>query len=178
MQRYCAGDAEAFRTLYAHLAPRLLAYLIGLIGERPAAEDLLQQTFLKIHSRRHVYVSGADPVPWMYTIAHRMFLDEARRRRRGRERTADHQPADEPRAQLSGAAEGDADLARGLDPAMLAALQELPETLREALILTKVEGRTHREAAEIAGTTPGAMKLRAHRGYEKLRRRLASRERP
>ena len=49
MGRYCDGDARAFQQLYALLAPRILAYLIGLIGERALAEDLLQQTFLKLH---------------------------------------------------------------------------------------------------------------------------------
>jgi RNA polymerase sigma-70 factor (ECF subfamily) len=62
MARYCDGDREAFAALYGGLAPRLFAYLYGMIGERAAAEDLLQQTFLKLHEARAVYVRGADPV--------------------------------------------------------------------------------------------------------------------
>ena len=83
MQRYCDGDAGAFRELYALLAPRLLGYLVRMARERALAEDLLQQTFLKVHRARAAYVRGADPVPWIYSIAHRTFLDEARRSRRG-----------------------------------------------------------------------------------------------
>jgi RNA polymerase sigma-70 factor (ECF subfamily) len=52
------------------------------------------------------------------------------------------------------------------------ALAELPEQQREAVVLVKLDGKTVAEAAEIAGTTVGAMKVRAHRGYEALRARL------
>jgi RNA polymerase sigma-70 factor (ECF subfamily) len=65
MERYCAGDAAAFSELYRHVAPRMLGYLVSLIGELAAAEDLLQVTFLKLHEARGVYVRGADPLPWM-----------------------------------------------------------------------------------------------------------------
>src|SRR5947208_855091 len=83
MQRYCDGDASAFRELYALLAPRLLGYLLKMARSRAVADDLLQQTFLKVHRARAAYVRGADPVPWMYAIAHRTFIDEARRAKRG-----------------------------------------------------------------------------------------------
>src|SRR5262245_27346672 len=82
MQRYQAGDADAFRELYAFVAPRLLGYLTKLARSRPVADDLLQQTFLKVHRARAAYVPGADPLPWFYAIAHRTFLDEARRTKR------------------------------------------------------------------------------------------------
>src|SRR5215813_10642354 len=82
MQRYCDGDASAFRELYALVAPRLLGYLLKMARERALAEDLLQQTFLKVHRARGAYVRGADPVPWLYAIAHRTFLDDVRRARR------------------------------------------------------------------------------------------------
>jgi RNA polymerase sigma-70 factor (ECF subfamily) len=51
----------------------------------------------------------------------------------------------------------------------LDALAALPEQQRQAVVLTKLEGKSVAEAAEIAGTTVGAMKVRAHRGYEVLR---------
>ena len=88
MTRYCDGDADAFRELYSRIAPRLVAYLIRMCGERATAEDLVQQTFLKVHRARSAYVRGADPVPWMFAIAHRTFLDEVRRRKRARVQVA------------------------------------------------------------------------------------------
>jgi len=178
MTRYCAGEPAAFHRLYALLAPRILAYLWGLIGEKATAEDLLQQTFLKVHEARSAYVRGANPIPWIYTIAHRTCLDEIRRRKRSRVRlTKDGTLAAEPAADLTGASAESR--AEPVDPdaasAAMAALEHLPGNQREALILTKVHGRSHAEAAMIAGTTPGAIKLRAHRAYVSLRQMLASR---
>jgi RNA polymerase sigma-70 factor (ECF subfamily) len=179
MARYCEGDAGAFHALYRELAPRLLAYLVSLIGERAAAEDLLQLTFLKLHEARHLYVRGADPVPWLYTIAHRTFLDETRRRRRARVRLTDAgQLPDQSLADLSGARETDGTPA---DPELakvtLGALSHLPPNQREALVLTKLHGHSLAEAAAIVGTTPSAIKLRAHRAYVTLRRILSRTER-
>src|SRR3954464_3724712 len=88
MQRYCDGDASAFRELYALVAPRLLGYLLKMARSRALADDLLQQTFLKVHRARAAYIRGADPVPWIYAIAHRTFLDEVRRGKRAAGPTA------------------------------------------------------------------------------------------
>jgi RNA polymerase sigma-70 factor (ECF subfamily) len=178
MQRYCEGEEAAFRDLYTVVAPKIMAYLATLARahDRSVAEDLLQQTFLKLHSARSSYVRGANPLPWIYTIAHRAFLDHTRRRRRsplrfaGRDeevpeiatdlqgRIADHQPS------------------RSLDEAahaaLLGAMDRLGEAQRLALITTKLEERTMAEAATILGTTEGALKVRAHRAYGTLRSML------
>jgi len=178
MERYCRGDAAAFQRLYGLLAPRLLAYLFGLLRDKAAAEDILQATFLKVHEARSTYVMGANPIPWMYTIAHRTCLDEIRKRKRNRvQLTKDGTLLAEPAADLSGVpVEAGQDEAARPDPAAtagaLAALQQLPENQREALLLTKVHGRTTAEAAMIAGTTQGAIKQRAHRAYVTLRELL------
>jgi RNA polymerase sigma-70 factor (ECF subfamily) len=177
MSQYCAGEQAAFHRLYALLAPRILAYLWGLIGEKPAAEDLLQQTFLKVHEARSAYVRGANPIPWIYTIAHRTCLDEMRRRKRSRVRlTKDGTLAGaEPVADVTGiAAETVPVETDGAAAAAMAALEHLPGNQREALILTKVHGRSHAEAAMITGTTPGAIKLRAHRAYVTLRQLMGT----
>jgi RNA polymerase sigma-70 factor (ECF subfamily) len=180
MGRYCDGDREAFHRLYALIAPRILSYLTGLAGERALAEDLLQQTFLKLHQARGVYVRDADPVPWIYTIAHRVCLDELRRRGRARVRLAtDERKLPEPHATITGVAEDavapDAAAAARIP---LDALDTLPPNQREALILTKLHGHSIAQAAMIAGTTPGAIKLRAHRAYVALRERLGRRRPP
>ncbi len=173
MLRYCDGDAQAFRELYALVAPRLLGYLAKMTHDRAVAEDLLQQTFLKLHRARTAYIRGADPVPWLYSIAHRTFLDEARKQKRAVVRTADDEVPELPAAITGEAIErsnepADPELAR----AALDALAQLPDQQREAVVLTKLDGKSVAEAAAIAGTTVGAMKVRAHRGYEALRKLL------
>jgi len=177
MARYCDGDASAFRELHARVAPRLVAYLARMSGERALAEDLAQQTFLKVHRSRTAYVRGADPVPWMFAIAHRTFLDEMRRKKRSRVQVAkDERGVPEQPATIEGAPADSA--SDGADPQMvqaaLAALDQLPPAQREAVILTKLSGKSIAEAAAITGATPGAVKLRAHRGYLALRKALAA----
>lgn len=180
MARYCDGEEGAFDALYERAAPRLLGYLMRMCGDRAVAEDLLQQTFLKIHRARGAYVRGANPLPWMYAIARRCFLDEARRRSRSREQSEEGsaRSASEPVATLLGQGVGEAaDAGEAPSPdlveAALSALQELPPAQREAVVLTKLDGKSVQEAAAIAGTTPGALKVRAHRGYSALRKVLA-----
>lgn len=173
MARYCDGDRTAFDSLYAAVAPRLLGFVVQLVGDRALAEDILQETLLKLHEARAFYVRGADPVPWMFTIARHTAFDELRRRKRARVRLVedDSRPPPEQRAGLSGAPE--LAHAGGDDPAgaeALAALDQLPAAQRQALLLTKVEGLSQAEAAARAGTTPGAIKLRAHRAYVALRK--------
>jgi RNA polymerase sigma-70 factor (ECF subfamily) len=179
MQRYCGGEIAAFHELYAALAPRILGYLTGLAGDRATAEDLLQQTFMKLHEARSAYVKGANPVPWLYTIAHRTCLDEIRRRKRARVRVStDGTLPYEPSVDITGGADpqssiDDEAIARGL-----AALASLPPTLRQAVLLTKIHGHSSAQAATIAGTTVGAIKVRAHRGYLALRQKLGRRSEP
>jgi RNA polymerase sigma factor (sigma-70 family) len=173
MARYCGGEVAAFHELYATLSPRILGYLIGLSGDRATAEDLLQHTFMKLHEARSTYVKGANPIPWLYTIAHRTCLDEIRRRKRAKVRVSlDGDLPYEPSVDITGVADpqpalDEAAIARGL-----AALATLPTPLRQAVLLTKIHGHSSAQAATIAGTTVGAIKVRAHRGYLALRRKL------
>jgi RNA polymerase sigma-70 factor (ECF subfamily) len=175
MTRYCDGDAGAFRELYTLVAPRLLGYLLKMARERALADDLLQQTFLKVHRARTSYVRGADPLPWIYSIAHRTFIDETRKHKRAVVRVGEAEELPEVPAGLTGESDDRRDDDRG-DPELMAAaldaLAGLPVQQREAVVLTKLDGKTVAEAAEIAGTTVGAMKVRAHRGYEALRKSL------
>jgi len=175
MERYVSGDTGAFDALYQRVGPQLLRYLMRMARDKALAEDLLQLTFLKVHRARAAYVKGAAPLPWLYAIAHRTFLDEARRRKRAKVRVGASDELPEQAANLRGE---DARTAREpvdaekLD-AVMRALEKLPNNQKQALLLTKLEGKSIAEAAEIAGTTAGAMKLRAHRAYRALRQQLA-----
>ena len=179
MAAYCDGDAAAFRALYDAVAGRLLKYARALVREQPAAEDVLQRSFLKLHGARSAYVRGADPLPWLYTIVHRTALDELRRLKRAP--VADAARA-EGRAALTGIPEelapAQADR-QFLASLTMAALEELPARQREVVVLLKLHGASIAEVAAITGSTPNAVKVRAHRAYEKLRelvKRQARRE--
>lgn len=169
MEQYVNGSAAAFDELYRRIAPRMLSYLLRLTRSRDRAEDLLQVTFAKVHRARATYINGAPVMPWVLAIARRSFLDE---RRASRSRTEDlSSDGTLPEGRDEGAA-GSLELAEALERA----LDRLPDQYREAITLTKITGLSVNEAAEVLGTTPTAVKLRVHRGYEKLRAALASLE--
>jgi RNA polymerase sigma-70 factor (ECF subfamily) len=171
MERYCEGDASAFRALYVIVAPRLFTFVRCLVRDHALAEELLQQTFLKLHQARATYVAGADPLPWLYAIAHRTCLDELRRGLRA-PITVTGELGELPARFDGGSETSRPTYGEHTVDAVLCALERLPETLRSAVVLTKIEGNSIEETAAILGATPAAVKLRAHRGYVKLRELL------
>src|SRR5204863_7759007 len=113
MAKYVDGDASAFRELYAVVSPKLYGYLVKMARSKAVADDLLQQTFLKVHRARAAYVRGADPLPWIYAIAHRTFLDEARRTKRAIVQVAAEDNLPEVAAGITGQSDSARDEPRG-----------------------------------------------------------------
>lgn len=167
MQRFCAGDQRAFEELYDRLAPGVQGFLKPMVRDAATAEDLLQVTFLSVIRARDRYAPGSPVSAWVYAIAANAARDVLRRRARGLE-------------ELERTATGQADLAvdsvqgdPGLRRALEGALAELPSAQREAVVLHKVQGLSFEQIAQSLGTSATAVRIRAHRGYEKLRKLLA-----
>jgi RNA polymerase sigma-70 factor (ECF subfamily) len=174
MESYCNGDGAAFRAIYDLTAPALRAYLVGLTHCRTTADDLLQEAFLKLHGARASYVRGADPLPWMYTIAHRTFLDDARRRKRARVNGTADGVVPDIAAGIDGRREDeppDPSTPHELSSALREAIDRLPEPQRTAFELTKLARTPVADAAAELGITVG-VKLRAHRALQRLRAEL------
>jgi len=167
MSAYVAGDARAFETLFARLAPRVHGFFLRSFRDEGVADDLLQVTFMKVHRARAQYRPELRLRPWLFAVAARVRADELRRRLRLPEdadedaiaRADEQAPRDPP---------ADADL----KDAVRAALESLPESQRSVIHLHRYEGMTFAEVARVLGITPGAAKLRAFRGYEALREKL------
>lgn len=171
MDRYAEGDASAFAPLHRGLAPRLRAFLARLVGDAATADDLLQETFFRMHRARGSFQVGAPVVPWAYAIARNVSLDHARASRTRRTERLPSDPGLEPVDQ--GAASGEsAAIANQAASVVQRVLAGLPPAQREAFILIRYEGFRVQDAAELLGTTPTAVKLRAFRAYEALRAAL------
>ena len=168
MSAYVAGNARAFEQLFARLGPRVHAFFLRSFRDSSVADDLLQVTFMKVHRAKEQYDPALRVSPWVFTVAARVRLDELRKRLR--------QPED---ADEEALARADAQAPRDPPPdtdlvdAVRAALEKLPESQRTVIHLHRYEGMTFPEIARVLGTTPGAVKLRAFRGYETLRKELA-----
>jgi RNA polymerase sigma-70 factor (ECF subfamily) len=169
MDRYAAGEDAAFAGVYDAIAPRLYGYLLRQTREVSRAEDLLQQTLLRMHRARDRFIVGAEVLPWAFAIARRLLVDSLRRDKHeslsdtdaGPDAGASNEPAPDEVAQ-----------ARELAARIDRVLATMPASQRAAFELIKQEGLTLAEAAEVLGTTVAAVKLRAHRAYEKLRAAL------
>jgi RNA polymerase sigma factor (sigma-70 family) len=167
MTRFCQGDARAFEALFQRYAAPMHGYLSRLTGSPAVAEDLAQQTFLSLVRARGRFQEGSRVKPWLYAIATNAARDW-RRRRRPEELTEEGElpasvPADEP-----------APRDVGLERTVQRALAELPEGQRIPIVLHRFEGMSFAEIAESMGLTETAVKVRAHRGYARLRELLAA----
>jgi len=171
MDRYARGEDDAFPELYDLLAPRLLGYLTRQTRDVARAEDLVQQTLLRIHRARGRFLAGGAVVPWAMAIARRLLIDDLRHRRGdSASRSLDDESFFEPADPAPTATELVA--ASQLLVRIRQELAKLPETQREAFALIKEEELSLAEAAAVLGTTVTAVKLRAHRAYLALREAL------
>jgi RNA polymerase sigma-70 factor (ECF subfamily) len=163
MERYAEGDDAAFSDLYALLAPRLQAFLWRRTRNASRAEELVHDTFLRMHANRRHFARGAEVMPWAFAIARRLLIDDHRK--------SSHELPDPD--QDAGGPWLDAVVAfRRLGRRIMEELERVPEQHREAFTLVQIDGLSMAEAAQVLGCTVGAVKLRAHRTYEALRDRL------
>jgi RNA polymerase sigma-70 factor (ECF subfamily) len=168
MERYAAGDDASFEALYDALATRLYGYIRRHVRDHQRSDDLLQETFLRIHKARGTFLIGAAVLPWAFAIARRLVLDEGRRTRRApRVMDEDEPAASEPGISTDGPEHMVA--AREVARRFADTLARLPESQRTAFELLKEDGLSLAEAAAVLGVTVTAVKLRAHRAYASLR---------
>lgn len=183
MDRYAEGEESAFGVIHAGLEVKLRSFLVRLTGASSIAEDLLQETFLRIHRARGSFERGAAVVPWAYAIARNTWLDHARSARVRAERQADLRARDDGRSQPDPMTGPEADseqvaIARETAALVQSVLAGLPPAQREAFVLLRYEAMSVEDAAQILGATPTAVKLRAFRAYEALRQALGHERRP
>jgi RNA polymerase sigma-70 factor (ECF subfamily) len=158
------GDAAAHKALLARLSVHLRAYFKGQLarfGKTPAdAEDLLQETLIALHTRRHTYDRAQLLTPWVYAIARYRLIDYLRRAKA----SATDLPVEEAPELL---ADDDAIAVDSrLDLQKLMA-QLAPKT-RRAIQLVKLDGLSVTEAAARSGMSESAVKVSVHRGLRAL----------
>lgn len=163
MARVRAGHADAVTELYARFQRPLFTYLARLTGNRELAEDLLQETFIRVHRGREAYQPSGHFRAWLFTIARHMLIDWARR-----ERVAwELRPALEENAVAPDRTESRAE-ALDLIARLERALQRLPRDDREVIVLSRVVGMDAEEISRATGGTAGAVRVRLHRALRRL----------
>jgi RNA polymerase sigma-70 factor (ECF subfamily) len=167
-----AGDSATYEKLLLELLPYVRSQLPGRIRDRADREDIVQNVLISLHRARHTYRSEQPFVPWLRAVVRNAAIDwlRAHGRRARHEWSGNVEDAPEPAYEAP--ARGD----EPLSPELEGALAALPSKQREAVELLHVEGLSVAEAAARAGVRPGALKVRAHRGYRALRALLSRRD--
>lgn len=175
------GDTAAYELLLASLLAPLRSFVRRRGVDDAAAEDVVQEILILLHRARHTWHADRPFDPWLWSIARNATTDALRRQGRERarsdpsgsetvERTATDPERDtgwDPELRLT---------SREIPERLAAALRGLPAAQREAVELLYVEQLSVADAAARAGVSPGALKVRAHRGSRALRRALAGEE--
>lgn len=153
------GDMDALRRLYDAVGDSVYAFAYSLLRDRQDAEDVLQDTFLRIHDHAAAYRPQGKPLAWIFTIARRLALDTLRRRHRnGLSDAVRPEPAD--LSQIENTEH------RIL---LRALLEELSEEDRQILVLHTAAGMTFREIGVVLDMPLNTVLSRHHRGLKRLR---------
>lgn len=158
-----AGDEKA----YAVFLARVAALVRGFVRRRMTQggidpEDVVQETLLAIHLKRHTWRIEAPVLPWIYAIARYKLIDAFRRR--GRRIEVDVDDFADSIAQPEAETVGERDLTRALD--------SLPPGQRSVVSAVSVDGRSIGETAGELGMTEGAVRVALHRGLTAIARRF------
>jgi RNA polymerase sigma-70 factor (ECF subfamily) len=175
--RFCRGDAETFGVLVRRYERELYGYLRRYLGDGTLAEDVFQNTFLQLYIKSGHYEHGRPVRPWLYTIATHQAIDAMRRQGRHQAVSLGQRRDDAEDGDANGLADGlecrgphpldrVADLER--QEVVRACVEELPDFLRQVLILAYYQGLKYREIADILGIPVGTVKSRLHAALQRL----------
>jgi RNA polymerase sigma-70 factor (ECF subfamily) len=173
MLRAQQGDLEAFRLLIEMFQDRVSRVVTAVVRcDRAMAEDLCQEVFLRVHKGLPAFDGQARFSTWLHAIAMNVAISEYRKRKAMKR--------DRRTLSLDAPIQGTDNLfvdpaGREVDPGerahqhefaarVRAAVQELPEEFRDAVILRDMQGLSYEEVAEVLGVPAGTVRSRIHRG--------------
>ncbi|MBL6689878.1 MAG: sigma-70 family RNA polymerase sigma factor [Pseudomonadales bacterium] len=162
ISRMQSGDHVAYRQVLDHHLAQLMAYATRLTGSVPDAEDIVQETFVRLWTNRQRYdPSKARLSTWLHRIAHNQFVDSYRRTRdRKADGDEDSSVVHGPDAFLESATQGQA---------VSQALMQLDERQRSALVLVHYQGMPHKDVADILDVSVDALESMLRRSRKKLK---------
>ena len=166
-----AGDPAAFDVIHGVFNTRLFNFLLRLSRRREVAEDLLEETWLRLVTHASRLRADTSLAPWLFTVARNLYISHQRSR----------MTEDTHHAGLIGlwpfgppvSSPFEVTAASEMERRVEAAMHSLPSTYREVLLLVGVEGFRPAEAAIICGITQDALRQRLSRARAMLTNRLA-----
>ncbi|KPK15058.1 MAG: hypothetical protein AMJ62_10755 [Myxococcales bacterium SG8_38] len=168
MEAYVDGDDGAFRLLFERYAPILLRLTRRHLRDEELAQEIVQQTFFRLHGARNDFRQGSKLRPWIMTIAMNLVREHWRRKKRRQTADLEVDTQASPEPELT-----PMELQQRSE-LLYVALGKLPASQREVVELHWFQERPYAEIAQIVGTSEGAVRVRAHRAYATLKQLLVS----
>ena len=180
IERLKAGDGQAWKEAFATYGPRLLGYATRMLNNRTGAEEAVQDSLVAAYKAIGSFEGRSGLKTWLFRVVHNRCIDELRRRKRlvdvpdedpelsyfdARGRWADSCP------QWADRAEEQLDASRELVE-VRQAIDELPHSYREVLLMKEVHGLDTSEICEALEISPGNLRIRLHRARKTLRAAL------
>lgn len=162
--RFRHGDQDAFESLFRLHQRAVYGWILRIVRNSAAAEDLTVETFWRIYQARARFDAAREFEPWARRIATHAALDWLRTK----------QPESEMPIDLAAPATADPAISAEIRRKTAQAFQRLPARLRIAAVLAVVEEQPHKEVAEALGISVAAVKLRVFRALRLLRKDLAA----
>ncbi len=176
VRSFLAGDERAFGELVKRYDGRLLNFVYRTVGDRERAQDLVQETFVRVYRHMQRFDQSKKFSTWIYTIAGNLAKNELRNRSRNplmffqairKNWEADHRPLEWEDLSYK---PDDLFRKRFLKEQVEKAVAELPEHHRIVFVLRELEGKTYEEIAEITGCNLGTVKSRLNRARNNFAR--------
>jgi RNA polymerase sigma-70 factor (ECF subfamily) len=172
--RFQLGDVQAYDLLVRRYKDQLLNFVYRFVGNRTDAEDIVQETFLRVYKNKHMYKEIAKFSTWVYTIAGNLAKTELRRRKRHKIFSVsnfvnEERDYDIPDREHSPEKKVDSTIQEDI---IQKAIEKLPAKFREVIILRDIQGFAYEEISQILDIPLGTVKSRVNRGRLKLQEDL------
>ncbi|HEY5812176.1 MAG TPA: sigma-70 family RNA polymerase sigma factor [Terrimicrobiaceae bacterium] len=175
MLRVKGGDLEAFETLVTRHQHSVVGTAAKMLGGAAEGEDIAQQVFVRVWKSAPRYQPAAKFTTWLMTITRNLVFNELRRRRRSHHVSMDEVKDDTLRPQFvdeEAPAPSEELLDAELQDAIDAAIADLPENQRTAIVLRRFEGMPYEEIAQVLKTSVPAIKSILFRARSELKAKL------
>lgn len=168
------GDQGAFRELMGRYRNKLMAFIYSVVRDYHLAEDIFQETFIRVYRQADRYKREYKFKTWLYTIALNRARDRLRHFKRRPEVFLDSSPGRNWRERLKSKIAGPRDMAgaRELEKILRKQLGELSDQHREVVVMSRLLGLKYAEIAGILGISSGTVRSRLHYALRELRRRM------
>ncbi len=175
MLKLQAGDMECYDELVRRFKDRLYAFILRMVRNGQTAEDLLQETFMRLYVHRMSYRTIAKFSTWIYTIAANLVRSHMRKQNRMPLQDLEtDRDDDKPRELRDPKRDVDLEVAGKMTvEAVRAAMEKLPEEFREVILLREMQELSYEEIVEVLGVPLGTVKSRVNRARGRLRQLLA-----